>query len=191
VSPSAIRWPRSSVFRVAARDAEHLRDHVHRQRDRERLDEIVHRLRLDRLEALARDLPDHRLLQLRGARRERADHQLAVLVVLRRVHLEDRRRNPLRPIRVRHLVELNAARRREALRIARHRHDVGVLEHAPRAARSRIPGQRILAAQAPERGVRIAEEEGRVVGGEVVHAGHPQVVARTVGHTSTQPPSLV
>ena len=105
--------------------------------------------------------------------RERPDHELAVLVVLRRVHLEDRLRDGRGPVAATE-TDLDAARGGEALRVERDRDDVGVLEHTPGAARARVPGQGILAPQPPERGVRVAEEELRLIGREDVgHVGPP------------------
>ena len=183
ISPSAAsvaalrrrRLPRSSrrtsaeVAGGPARHAEHLGDHVHRQRHRERFDEIgrPHRAR-SRRDTRARSCGSSARARFvaPGVKAPITSFAMAGCAA-GGIHLEDRRRDVRRPRALDVAdADLDAARRGEALRIARHgeRRRRASARTTPR----RFPGTRagVLAPQPAELRVRVAEEEVRIVGSE-------------------------
>jgi hypothetical protein len=161
-------------------DSQQLGDHEHRHRNRDLFDELDAATRIDRLEALHRDVPDPTLHVLDTAGRKGADHELAMAIVVGGIHADDRGGSPARRSRdpglaATHLEELRAPGGREQTWTLGNELDVGVLRHAPEST-PLVPMQRILGAQPLEGGVGVSEVPLRLLGSEGLDA-HGRVLS--------------
>ncbi len=151
------------------REIEQRRQHLRRQFDRHAIDPVERLANGQRIQDLRRALADDRFHQRQIAGRDDRAHRLALHVVLRRVHGDERRPAHVRP----RVADRDAAERRfrrEHLVVRIDRHDVLILRHRPIRPELALPAPMhgIFRPQALEVGpMRVRAEQLRIAGVQV------------------------